>query len=421
MGETIFNKKMSRREALSTGAKIGIAAGIGVAIGAVGGYLGGASTAPPPKTTTTTVTNTFTKTVPGKKIKAGFIYVGPVGDYGWTYAHEMGRQYVASKFPWLETMTEESVPEDQADTVIDRMVSEGADIVFTTSFGYMDSTIKAGEKYPDKVFEHCSGYKRRSNVGTYFAEFYQLYYLCGLAAGAVSETNKVGYIAAFPTPEVIRHINAFVLGARAINPKIKAYVIWLFSWVDPSGARKAAETLVESKGCDVLAFTEDTPATLEVAENYQKKGKKVWSFSHYSDMQHYGPTAHLTGQIVNWGLMYERILADLYSGCWRSKDLWWRIGDGMDYRWSMPVDKSTFDMKLGAVYPAPLNPVIPEEVRALIKRRYEEMKELIFEPFTGPIRDQDGALRVKEGERLGRDELWSMDWFVEGIESKIPS
>lgn len=402
----------------------------GLAVGALAGYAGGASTVPPTATTFTT-----TAEAPTKRIKAGFIYVGPVGDFGWTFGHDRGRKYALEKLPWLDTIYAESVPEAEAAGPIDRMIADGADIVFTTSFGFMDPTIAAGQRHPNKTFMHCSGYKRSRNVGTYFAEFYQLYYLNGLAAGAVSKTGKIGYVAAHPIPEVIRHINAFVLGAREVNPQIECSVVWLFSWFDPSKTRDAAVSLIESQNVDVLAYTEDSPTTLQVAQEYQDKGRPVWSFSHYSDMTNYGPKAHLTGQVVEWGLMYEYILSKLYAGTWRPEDLWGRIGDGVGYKWQLPESKSTAEAAEGTfevipgqqefydnvVHLAPLNPAIPEMYRALILRRYEEMKEMLFEPFTGPIKDQDGNLRLEAGQRATHDDLWGMNWFVEGIPSRIPT
>ena len=404
----------------------------GLAVGALAGYAGGIGTAP--AGITREVTTTTTAAAPAKRIKAGFIYVGPVGDFGWTFGHDRGRKYVVEKIPWLDTVYAESVAEAEAAGPIDKMIADGADIVLTTSFGFMDPTIAAGERHPDKTFMHCSGYKRSKNVGTYFAEFYQLYYLCGLAAGAMSKTGKMGYVAAYPTPEVVRHINAFVLGAREVNPKIEASVVFLFSWFDPGKTRDAAVSLIESNNADVLAYTEDSPTTLQVAQEYQDKGKPVWSFSHYSDMTKYGPKAHLTGQVVEWGLMYEYILSKLYAGTWRPEDSWARIGDGMGYKWKLPEAKSTAEAVEGTfetlpgqtdfydnvVHLAPLNPAIPDQYRALIVRRYEEMKEMLFEPFTGPIKDQDGNVKLQAGQRATRDDLWGMDWLVEGITTKIP-
>lgn len=406
----------------------------GLAVGALAGYAGGIGTAPAGITREVTTTATTTAAAPAKRIKAGFIYVGPVGDFGWTFGHDRGRKYVVEKIPWLDTVYAESVAEAEAAGPIDKMIADGSDIVFTTSFGFMDPTIAAGERHPDKTFMHCSGYKRSKNVGTYFAEFYQLYYLCGLAAGAMSKTGKLGYVAAFPTPEVIRHINTFVLGAREVNPKIEASVVFLFSWFDPGKTRDAAVSLIESNDADVLAYTEDSPTTLQVAQEYQDKGKPVWSFSHYSDMTKYGPKAHLTGQVVEWGLMYEYILSKLYAGTWRPEDSWSRIGDGMGYKWKLPDAKSTAEAVEGTfetlpgqqdfydnvVHLAPLNPAIPDQYRALIVRRYEEMKEMLFEPFTGPIKDQDGNVKLQAGQRATHDDLWGMDWLVEGITTKMP-
>lgn len=400
-------EKKPRREFLKT-ASAGIA---GLAVGGAGGYL-----AAPARLEEKRVE------VPvERKLKAGFVYVGPVGDFGWTFGHDRGRKYAAQRLPWLDTVFIESVPEPEAGGAIDRLVAEGANVIFTTSFGFMDPTIEAAKKHPNVLFEHCSGFKRAPNVGTYFAEFYQLYYLNGMAAGAVTKTNKLGYVAAHPIPEVIRHINAFVLGAKSVNPDIEATVVWLFSWFDPGKTREATVGLVETKNADVVAYTEDTPTTLQVAQEYTDRGRPVWSFSHYSEMMQYGPKAHLTGQIVNWGVMYEQILAKAYAGAWSSEDLWWRIGDMMPIRWRQPPERSTAEKADGsAVNLAPLSPAIPSNVRQLILQRYEEMKELMFEPFTGPISDQDGKPRVPAGQRLGYDELWSMDWFVEGITTRIP-
>ena len=472
----LSKKKLTRREflAVSKSAAIGgvIAAGV---IGGVAGYLAGSGAAPA-KTVTETVTQTTTKEVgaatvtttvtqaggittvtqPGaattvtetkevtktvtagaKPLKVGYIYVGPVGDFGWTYAHDRGRKWADEKFGNVESSYIESVPEAEATGAIESLITQGADLVITTSFGYMDATAEVAEKYPDKYFVHISGYRSGAagnapmNMSAAFAEFYQLYYLNGLAAGAVTETGVVGYVAAHPIPEVVRHINAFVLGANYAYKKrtgknIKAYVDWLFSWFDPGKTRTAATALVEEKNADVLAFTEDSPTTLQVAEEYQKKGRKVWSFSHYSDMTQYGPTAHLTGQVVNWGPFYLDFYRMVATGTWQSVDIWARIGDYMPWRWRRKPEESTAGQPEGAVYLAPINPAIPSEWQTEIKERYEEMKELLFEPFSPegnlgePIRDQDGTVRIGAGERADHDMLWSMDWFVEYIESKLP-
>ncbi|MCS7125698.1 MAG: BMP family ABC transporter substrate-binding protein [Aigarchaeota archaeon] len=443
MDERSLNKKLSRRDFLgiTKTAAIGgvVAAGV---IGGVAGYVAGTGAAPAPLTVTKTTTEVkeVTRTVPEpvKPLKVGYIYVGPIGDYGWSYGHDRGRRWADERFGKpVESIYMESVPEAEVGGAITSLIEKGVDLVFTTSFGYMDPTAEAAAKYPDKHFVHISGYRSGAagnapeNMSAAFAEFYQLYYLNGLAAGAVTETGVVGYVGAYPIPEVVRHINAFVLGANYAYKKrtgknIKAHVSWIFEWVAPEKARAAAIALVEEKNCDVLAFTEDTPAVLQVAEEYQKKGRRVWSFSHYSDMKEYGPTAHLTGQIANWGPIYLEFYRMVATNSWQSVDIWTRIGDYMPWRWRLPEEKSTAGKPEGTVYLAPLNPVIPSEWQREIKRRYEEMKELLFEPFSvegnlgEPIRDQDGEVRIKVGERADHDMLWSMDWHVEYIEERLP-
>ncbi|MCX8187183.1 MAG: BMP family ABC transporter substrate-binding protein [Nitrososphaeria archaeon] len=435
-------EKISRREFLgiARGAAIGgiVAAG---ALGAIAGYLGGSAAAPAKTTTvTSTVTSKVTSTVTAaaKPLKVGYVYVGPVGDYGWSYGHDRGRRWADERFgAGVESFYIESVPEAEVGGAIESLVARGANLIFTTSFGYMDATAEYAEKYPDVYFVHISGYRSGAagnapeNMSAAFAEFYQLYFLNGLAAGAVTETGVIGYVGAYPIPEVVRHINAFVLGAnysykKKTGKNIKAHVNWIFSWVAPDKARSAAVALVEEKNCDVLAFTEDTPAVLQVAEEYQKKGKRVWSFSHYSDMREYGPTAHLTGQIANWGPIYLEFYKMVATNSWVSMDIWTRIGDYMPYRWRKKVGESTAGQPEGTVFLAPLNPVIPNEWQLEIKRLYEDMKELLFEPFSvdgnlgEPIRDQDGEVRIKAGERADHDMLWNMDWLVEYVEEPLP-
>ncbi len=363
-----------------------------------------------------------------KKLKAAFVYVGPIGDYGWTNAHDMGRQYVEKKFPWLETTYAESVAEGDAARFIDRFIQEEkADVVFTTSFGYMDDTIKAGEKYPDKIFFHCSGYKRRANVGTYFAEFYQLYYLNGLMAGALTKSNKIGYVAAHPIPEVVRHINAFAIGAREVNPDVTVDVRWLFSWFDPAKAREAAESLI-ANGVDVLAFTEDSPTVIEVGQEYTEKGQPIYTFSHYSPMQKFGPDSVVSGQLVHWEVLYEDILAKVYAGAYTPTNL-----ENVDYWWMLKEGA----VELGGDFGVPINPkfegalkekkvkdpVLGEiSVYDLVFKRLEQMSEetVVFDPFTGPIKDQNGKERIPAGTRATHNDLWTIDWFVEGIVAEIP-
>ncbi|MEM4417188.1 MAG: BMP family ABC transporter substrate-binding protein, partial [Nitrososphaerota archaeon] len=416
-----MKEKVSRRRFLgvSSATAAGAVAAAAVVAG-IGGYLGGQATAPPRE-----VVKTETVQV-SKRIKAGYIYVGPVGDFGWTHSHDLGRKWADQQFGNVESSYIESVPEAEAAGSIETLVRQGADLVITTSFGYMDPTAEVAAKYPDKYFVHISGYRSGAagnapkNMSSAFAEFYQLYYLNGLAAGAVTETGVVGYVAAHPIPEVIRHINAFVLGAnysykRRTGRNIKAFVNWLFSWFDPGKTRQAATALIEESNADVLAFTEDSPTTLQVAEEYTtQKGRRVWSFSHYGDMRQYGPNSHLTGQIVHWGPLYLEFYRMVATGTWQSVDIWTRIGDYMPFRWRQPVDKSTMGNVDGTLQMAPLAPQVPSEWQQLIKARYEEMKELLFEPFSVegndgvPIRDQAGEVRISGNQRADRDMLWTM-------------
>ncbi|WP_027362941.1 BMP family ABC transporter substrate-binding protein [Desulfospira joergensenii] len=358
-----------------------------------------------------------------KKLKAGFIYVGPAGDYGFTYAHDQGKKYAESQLPWLETVIVESVAESDSARIIDRLVQQQkCDVVFTTSFGYMDDTVKAGKRYPDKIFMHCSGFKRSKNVGTYFGDLYQMYYLNGIMAGALTKTDKIGYVAAFPIPELIRHINAYALGIKAVNPKAKVHVKWIYAWVGPDKAKEAAEALI-SEGCDNLAFTEDTPAVIEVGQDHAEKGDMIYTYSHYSPMQSYGKDSVVSGQIMNWGGMYVKILEDIHNGKWTNEDMWW-----------LAKEKAAL---LGGSHADMINPkFIPELKQAmvdtrefgkisaydLVMKRYEQMKQGVdvFDPYTGPIKDNKGKLQIKAGEKASKGDLLSIMYYVDNVEGSIP-
>jgi basic membrane protein A len=358
-----------------------------------------------------------------KKIKAGFIYVGPVGDYGFSHAHDVGRKYVEKTLPWLETVYVESVPEGDAARIIDRLVvEEKCDVVFTTSFGFMDDTVAAGAKHPDTIFMHCSGFKRADNVGTYFADLNQMYYLNGLMAGVLTKSNKIGYVGAFPIPEVVRHIDAYALGVKAANPKATVQVRWIFSWYDPAKAREAAEALV-AEGCDALAFTEDSPAVIEVGQEHTERGKMVYTFSHYSPMQEFGPDSVVSGQLVDWGVQYEKILRDVYNGTWTNYDLWWL------------ADKKV--ALLGGSFKEPINAKFVDALKAakiatpdlgtlsaydVVMKRYAQMQQgrEAFDPFVGPIKDNKGTVKIPAGVMATIAELNAIDYYVDNIIGDIP-
>lgn len=363
-------------------------------------------------------------------LKACFIYVGPIGDIGWTNAHDVGRRYVDDKYDWLETAYAESVPEADSERFIDRfVVEENCDVVFTTSFGFMDPTLSAAQKYPDNYFFHVSGYKRAPNMGTLMADFYQLYYLNGLMAGALTKSGKVGYVAAHPIPELVRHINAFTLGVREANPDATVEVNWIFEWYDPAKAREAAEALI-ANGVDVLAFTEDTATVVQVAEEYTAKGQPVYSFGHYSPMGQFGPNSMISGQLVDWGILYEDILTKIHLGIYTTQNL-----ESVDY-WGLlsggPNLGAPSSVELGGDFGVPINPIFEDDLKAfmlndpllgnisvydLVFARIAQMKDsaVLFDPFTGPINDQSGALKIQPGQRLTVFELNTIDWFVEGV------
>ena len=358
-----------------------------------------------------------------KKIKAGFIYVGPVGDYGWSHAHDLGRKAAEEKFDWLETVYVESVAEADSDRIIDRLIQQQkCDVVFTTSFGFMDSTVKAGTRYPDKLFMHCSGFKRSANVGTYFGDLYQMYYLNGLMAGALTKTNKIGYVAAFPIPELIRHIDAYALGIKAANPDAKVHVKWIYAWYGPDKAREAAESLI-AEGCDTLAFTEDTPAVIEVGQSHTEKGKQIYTFSHYSAMQPYGEDSVVSGQFMDWGGMYIKILGDIQTGNWNNEDVWWLAKEGAAILGGNETDpvnpKFVDDLKQAMIQTEEFGEISAYD---LVMTRYDQMKQgvEIFDPFAGPIYDNKGNLQIKAGERASKDDLLSIMYYVDNVEGSIP-
>ena len=329
-------------------------------------------------------------------VTAGFVYVGPVGDNGWTYQHNEGRLAAEEEYgDRLETTFVENVAEGpDAERVIRQMAQNGADIIFTTSFGFMNPTVKVAEQFPDVKFEHATGYKRADNLATYAARFYEGRYIIGQIAGEISESNTVGYIASFPIPEVIRGINSFMLGAQSVNPDIEVKIIWVNSWFDPGKEADAARALID-QGADVITQHTDSPAPVQVAEQ-----RGVKAFGQASDMAEFGPTAQVTSIVDNWAPYYIDRIGQVLDGSWKSMDTWGGLAAG-------EVEMTPYTN-------------IPDEVAAQAQETEEAIRSGSLHPFQGPIRNQDGEEVVAEGEILSDEELLGMNYYVEGIDDTIP-
>ncbi|RMF41321.1 MAG: BMP family ABC transporter substrate-binding protein [Alphaproteobacteria bacterium] len=337
-------------------------------------------------------------------IKIGFVYVGPVGDFGWTHEHDQGRKAIeAALGDKVETTYVENVREGpDAERVITQMARSGMDLIFTTSFGYMDQTIKVAKRFPDVKFEHATGYKRAHNVATYSARFYEGRHVIGLIAGHMTRTNTIGYIASFPIPEVVRGINAAYLAAKSVNPDVKFKIVWVSTWFDPAKEADAANALIE-QGADVIMQHTDSPAAMTIAEETWKSpdGRKVYAFGQASDMKEFGPNARLSSIIDNWAPYYIERAKAVLDGTWESKDTWGGIREGMT--------------KIGE-----FSDKIPEEVRKQAQAAADAIAAGTLHPFTGPINKQDGTPWLKEGETADDATLLGMNFYVEGIEGQLP-
>jgi len=331
------------------------------------------------------------------KLKVGFVYVSPIGDAGWTYQHDLGRISMQDKLgDSVSTKFIESVPEGaEAERVIRDLAKSGHNLIFTTSFGYMNPTLKVAKLFPKTVFEHSTGYKQSKNVGTYMCRFYEGRYLTGIIAGKMTKSNELGYVAAFPIPEVIRGINAFTLGAKSVNPDIKVKVIWVNSWFDPGKEREASEALID-QGVDVVTHHTDSTAPTITAEE-----KGVFSIGYHSDMSKYGQNAHLTATTHVWDTYYTNVARQVLEGSWKPTAVWGGIKDRM--------------IKL-----APLNKKIPTEVVALVEKTTNAISDGSFHPFQGPIKNQDGKEVVGAGKRLTDNDLLGMTYYVDGVLGSIP-
>jgi simple sugar transport system substrate-binding protein len=338
------------------------------------------------------------QTKAGEPLKIGFVYVSPIGDAGWTFQHDTGRKEMEKALgAKVTTKYIENVPEGaDAERVIRELAATGHNLIFTTSFGYMNPTIKVAGTFPKVNFEHATGYKTAKNVGIYNARFYEGRYLAGIVAGKMSKTNVAGYIAAFPIPEVVMGINAFARGMRSVNPKAEVKVIWVNSWFDPGKESEAANTLI-SQQADVLTHHTDSTAAVQTAE-----AKKVYAIGYHSDMSKYGPNAQLTAVTHHWGNYYTKVAQSAIDGKWQQDNVWGGIKDGM-------------------IKMAPYNKVVPADVQAMVAKAESEIAAGKLSPFTGPMKDNTGKEILAAGKTLNDAELSKMDYYVEGVVGKLPS
>ena len=339
-----------------------------------------------------------TTAVAQDKTKVGFIYVGPIGDGGWTYEHDKGRLAIEEHFgDQVETVYQESVPEGaDAERAITQMALQGADLIFTTSFGYMDPTVNVAKKFPDVKFEHATGYKTADNVSTYSARFYEGRAVQGHIAGKMTESNIIGYIASFPIPEVIRGINSAYIHAKKVNPDVQFKIIWAYTWFDPAKEADAATALIE-QGADVILQHTDSTAPQAAAE----KAGNVITFGQASDMAEYKPKPRVSSIIDNWAPYYIARTQAVMDGTWESQQTWDGIGPGM--------------VEIGEITDA-----VPAEVKEEALAMKEAMANGEYHPFTGPLKKQDGSDWLAEGETADDGTLLGMDFYVEGLTGEIP-
>ena len=363
---------MKRRTLLATGASAAVAAAMGMPVRAAG----------------------------HGPVKVGFIYIGPVGDGGWTYQHDQGRLLVEETFgDAVETIYQENVPESaDAERAITQMVLSGADLIFTTSFGYMDVTNTVAAKFPDVKFEHATGYRRDTpNVATYDARFYEGRVVIGHIAGRMTKTNKIGYIASFPIPEVIQGINSAFLHARKANPDVEMVVIWAYTWFDPAKEADAAKAMID-QGVDVIMQHTDSTAPQAAAA----EAGNVFTFGQASDMAAFAPTPRIASIIDNWGPYYVKRVQAVIDGTWESGNTWGGMPEG--------------EVVIGEITDA-----VPADVKAEAEAMIAAITAGEYHPFTGPINKQDGSVFLAEGEVATDLQLVQMDFYLEGMLGDIPS
>ncbi|MHB1103324.1 MAG: BMP family ABC transporter substrate-binding protein [Devosia sp.] len=329
-----------------------------------------------------------------EKLKVGFVFLGPIGDYGWTWAHNKGREAVnAALGDKVETIYVENVAEDASAVPVMRdLAQQGCKLIFTTSYGYMDQTIQVASEFPEVKFEHCTGFKRADNVSTYNSRFHEGRAVLGTIAGKMSKSGILGYLGSYKVPEVVLGVNSFALSAQKQNPDAVVKLVMIDSWFDPAKEAAATETLI-NLGCDIVTAHTDSPAALQILEQ-----KGLYGFGQGADMSSFAPNAHLTAIEDIWGPYYIERTQAVLDGTWASADSW----EGM---------------KEGTVVISPYNKTMPADVAALADQVQAGWKDGTYNIFTGPIYDQEGNLKVKDGEIMPLSDLAVIDWYVKGVQS----
>ncbi|PKN08484.1 MAG: BMP family ABC transporter substrate-binding protein [Deltaproteobacteria bacterium HGW-Deltaproteobacteria-8] len=352
----------------------------------------------PEKAATPAVPPAVAPTADGPKtgeLKVGFVYATPVADAGYSWSHDQGRKAI-EKLPNVKTSYVEVLKEGaESERAIEDMARNGYDLIFTTSIGFMDPTMKAAKDFPKVKFMHCSGTKMSENVSNYFGRLYQARYLTGMVAGSMTKSNVIGFVAAYPIPAVIRGVNAFTLGVRSVNPKAQVRVAWTKTWFDPALEKTAAISLLDA-GADVIGQHQDSPGVQEVA---QQRGK--YSIGDNSDMSRFAPKAQLTAAVWNWAPLYEAIVKEVREGTWKgNRSIWW----GMDK---------------GVVDIAPFGPMVPKAVADKVLAQKAEFVKGADKVFVGPIKDQSGQVKIAAGVKAEDKELVGMNWLVEGVVGSV--
>ena len=333
----------------------------------------------------------------GKPLKVAFVLVGPVSDYGYNYAHNLGRLYLQSHLPNVETTVAEKVPESaEAERVMEKMIAQGNRLIFSTSYGYLEPAERVAKRHPEVIIMQTWRPSKQKNVGMYAAYQYQPLYAAGVVAGRMTKKNSIGFVCAHPVPILLQNVNSFTLGARSVNPKVKVHVVWTNSWSDPATEAEATKGLIES-GVDVLGSVLDSP--LVVAKTAEQN--HIWLIGSQSDLRTVAPTTWLTGSRWNWNGSYLKIVKSVLDGSWQPAIQW-------------------LGMKEGAVELCPIGTTVPRSVAREATSAAEQIKQGTKVIFKGPLKDRDGKLRLAAGQIADAKWLSEMDFFVEGVDGTLP-